>query len=65
MTKKLYLVMIIEYLVIEECVKKKREKKERDKKKMVSTLGLLLFPCYVISKYDLIVLISKIPYMDT
>jgi hypothetical protein len=63
MTKKLYLVMIIEYLVIEECVKKK--KKERDKKKMVSTLGLLLIPCYVISKYDLIVLISKIPYMDT
>jgi hypothetical protein len=34
MTNKLYLVMIIEYLVIEECVKKKREKKkEGDKKK--------------------------------
>jgi hypothetical protein len=26
MTKKLYLVMIIEYLVIEECVKKKKRK---------------------------------------
>ena len=63
MTSKLYLVMIIDYLVIEECVKKKREKKEGDKK-MVSTLGLLLIPCYVISKYDLIVLISKISYMD-
>jgi hypothetical protein len=52
--------MIIEYLVIEECVKKKK----RRGKKMVSTLGLLLIPCYVISKYDLIVLISKISYMD-
>jgi hypothetical protein len=32
---------------------------------MVSTLGLLLIPCYIISKYDLIVLISEIfPYMD-
>jgi hypothetical protein len=60
MTNKLYLVMIIEYLVIEECVKKKK----RRGKKMVSTLGLLLIPCYVISKYDLIILISKISYMD-
>ena len=57
--------MIIEYLVIEECVRKKRreKKKERDKK-IVSTLSLLLIPCYVISKHDLIVLISKISYMD-
>jgi hypothetical protein len=28
MTNKLYLVMIIEYLVIEECVKKKKRKEE-------------------------------------
>ena len=40
------------------------KKKKRRGKKMVSTLGLLLIPCYVISKYDLIVLISKISYMD-
>jgi len=32
MTNKLYLVMIIDYLVIEECVKKKKKKKEGDKK---------------------------------
>jgi len=31
---------------------------------MISILGLLLIPCYVISKHDLIVLISEIPYMD-
>jgi hypothetical protein len=28
MTNKLYLVMIIEYLVIEECVKKRERKEE-------------------------------------
>jgi hypothetical protein len=32
MTNKLYLVMIIDYLVIEECVKKKKKKKEGGKK---------------------------------
>jgi len=63
MTNNLYLVVIIEYLVIEECVKKIRENKEGDKK-WFPPWGLLLIPCYVISKYDLIVLISEIPYMD-
>jgi hypothetical protein len=33
MTKKLYLVMIIEYLVIEECVKKKEKRRRGIKKK--------------------------------